>query len=355
MNSHDSKVALITGIAGQDGSYLAELLIEKGYTVHGIVRRHSNSANSLHRLKDVINSRSLRLHYGDVTDALAISNLVREVRPHEIYNLAAQSHVGVSFEIPAYTANVDGSGTLNILEAVRCNGLAEYTKIYQASTSELYGDVREVPQTEKTPFYPRSPYGVAKLYAYWITVNYREAYRMFACNGILFNHESPRRGEEFVTRKVTLAMAEIKLGVRQSLVMGNLSALRDWGHARDYVEMQYKMLQQSEPVDYVIATGRQYSVEHFIDCVGKAHDMVLRWEGEGLGRKAYWTNAPRHIDHPIVEVSTDFYRPAEVQTLLGDSSKAKSDLGWEATTTFEELVQEMATADFDLVRAKSGL
>ncbi|MBE9172109.1 GDP-mannose 4,6-dehydratase [Cyanobium sp. LEGE 06143] len=340
------KTALITGISGQDGSYLAELLLEKGYVVHGIKRRASslNTQRIDHLYQDPHESDPrLVLHYGDLTDSTNLIRIVQQVQPDEIYNLGAQSHVAVSFESPEYTANSDALGTLRILEAVRILGLTNKTRIYQASTSELYGLVQEIPQKETTPFYPRSPYGVAKLYAYWITVNYREAYGMYACNGILFNHESPRRGETFVTRKITRGLARIDAGLDDCLFMGNLDSLRDWGHARDYVEMQWRMLQQeSPPEDFVIATGRQESVRRFIELTAAQLGWGgIEWSGEGLeeqGRRA-------GSDEVVVRIDPRYFRPAEVETLLGDPTRAKEKLGWTPTTTLEELVAEMVATD----------
>ncbi len=348
-----SKTALITGITGQDGSYLAELLLEKGYQVHGIKRRASsfNTDRIDHLYQDPHERDSsgisprLTLHYGDLTDSTNLIRIIQQVRPDEIYNLGAQSHVAVSFESPEYTANSDALGTLRILEAVRILGLIETTRIYQASTSELYGLVQEIPQKESTPFYPRSPYGVAKLYAYWITVNYREAYGMYACNGILFNHESPRRGETFVTRKITRGLARIDAGLDECLFMGNLDSLRDWGHARDYVEMQWRMLQQEgPPEDFVIATGRQETVRRFIELTA----MELRWGGivwSGEGIEEIGTRAGS--GEVVVRIDPRYFRPAEVETLLGDPSKAQRKLGWTPTTTLEELVAEMVAADVE--------
>lgn len=340
-----NKTALITGITGQDGSYLAELLLEKGYEVHGIKRRSSsfNTERIDHLYQDPHEPNPrLVLHYGDLTDSTNLIRIIQQVKPDEIYNLGAQSHVAVSFESPEYTANSDALGTLRILEAVRILGLIDQTRIYQASTSELYGLVQEIPQKESTPFYPRSPYGVAKLYAYWITVNYRESYGMYACNGILFNHESPRRGETFVTRKITRGLARIDAGLDQCLYMGNLDSLRDWGHARDYVEMQWRMLQQEQPEDFVIATGRQESVRRFIELSAQQLGWgAITWQGEGIGEVG------RRGDNGDVVVRIDprYFRPAEVETLLGDPSKAHSRLGWTPTTTLEELVAEMVAAD----------
>jgi GDPmannose 4,6-dehydratase len=350
--SGTAKTALITGITGQDGSYLAELLLEKGYAVHGIKRRASsfNTSRIDHLYQDPHEQDPrLVLHYGDLTDSTNLIRIIQQVQPDEIYNLGAQSHVAVSFEAPEYTANSDALGTLRILEAVRMLGLTEKTRIYQASTSELYGLVQEIPQKETTPFYPRSPYGVAKLYAYWITVNYREAYGMYACNGILFNHESPRRGETFVTRKITRGLARIDAGLDQCLFMGNLDSLRDWGHARDYVEMQWRMLQQETPEDFVIATGRQETVRRFIELAaeqlgwGSGSGPAIQWDGSGLeevGRRA-------DTGAVVVQIDPRYFRPAEVETLLGDPTKAKDKLGWTPTTTLEELVAEMVAADKD--------
>lgn len=339
------KRALITGITGQDGSYLAELLLEKGYEVHGIKRRTSlfNTARIDHLYHDPFEKGvDLTLHHGDMTDSVSLMRIVQQVQPDEIYNLAAQSHVAVSFEEPEYTANSDAIGTLRLLEAIRILDLTEKTRFYQASTSELYGLVQETPQKETTPFYPRSPYAVAKLYAHWITVNYREAYDMYACSGILFNHESPVRGETFVTRKITMAMARIKLGMQKCLYLGNLNALRDWGHARDYVEMQWRMLQQDTPKDYVIATGVQYSVREFVNETAKNLDMKIRWEGEGVNEQGF----DEATGKCVVAVSERYYRPAEVETLLGDPSKAQKELGWVPETSFETLVKEMVASDF---------
>jgi len=338
-----SKVALITGITGQDGAYLAEFLLAKGYTVHGIKRRTSlfNTDRIDHLYQDPhVSNRNFILHYGDMTDSSSLVRIIQQVQPDEIYNLAAQSHVAVSFEEPEYTANSDALGALRMLEAIRILGLEKKSRFYQASTSEMYGLVREVPQKETTPFYPRSPYGVAKLYAYWITVNYREAYGMFACNGILFNHESPIRGETFVTRKITRALARIKLGLQDCLYLGNLDARRDWGHARDYVEAEWLMLQQPLPEDFVIATGIQHSVREFVDLAARKLDMRFKWSGKGLDEKAV-------DDTGRVRVAVDprYFRPAEVDTLLGDPSKANSKLGWSARVSFEQLVEEMAGED----------
>ncbi len=338
------KKALITGITGQDGAYLAEFLLAKGYEVHGIKRRASsfNTQRIDHLYTDPHEQEvRFRLHYGDLTDATNLIRIIQEVQPDEIYNLAAQSHVMVSFETPEYTANADALGALRLLEAIRILGLKEKSRFYQASTSELYGKVRETPQTEATPFYPRSPYGVAKLYGYWITVNYREAYGFFACNGILFNHESPIRGETFVTRKVTRALARIKTGLQEMLFIGNLDARRDWGHARDYVRMMWMMLQQPGPEDYVIATGRQHSVRELIETAASRLDLSIRWEGKGVEEKGVNVATGK----PMVAIDARYFRPAEVDTLLGDPSKARSKLGWEPRISFEELVAEMVAAD----------
>ena len=340
-----AKIALITGITGQDGSYLAELLLEKGYEVHGIKRRASsfNTSRIDHLYQDPHEeSPQLVLHYGDLTDSSNLIRIIQQVQPDEIYNLGAQSHVAVSFEAPEYTANCDALGTLRILEAVRMLGLTQKTRIYQASTSELYGLVQETPQRESTPFYPRSPYGVAKLYGYWITVNYRESYGMYCCNGLLFNHESPRRGETFVTRKITRGLARIDAGLEDCLYMGNLDSLRDWGHARDYVEMQWRMLQQDSPEDFVIATGRQESVRRFIELSATALGWGgITWDGTGLDEIGRRTDT----NEVVVRIDPRYFRPAEVETLLGDPSKAHSKLGWTPTTTLEELVKEMIDHD----------
>ena len=359
------KRALITGVTGQDGAYLAEFLLEKGYEVHGIKRRASsfNTDRIDHLYQDPHESdRRFVLHYGDLTDSTNLIRVIQEVQPHEIYNLAAQSHVAVSFETPEYTANTDALGTLRLLEAIRILGLEDKTRFYQASSSELYGKVKEVPQTETTPFYPRSPYGAAKLYAYWITVNYREAYGMFACNGILFNHESPVRGETFVSRKITRALARIKVGLQNRLYLGNLDAKRDWGHARDYVEMQWLMLQQDEPDDYVIATGVQHSVREFVDAAARELGMVLRWDGAGVDQNGI----VKSIDHSvaktqsaviksespsvnegdvIVSIDPRYFRPTEVDALLGDPAKAKQKLGWTPKVSFDQLIAEMVAED----------
>ncbi len=342
-----AKVALITGVTGQDGAYLAEFLLAKGYIVHGIKRRASlfNTARIDHLYKDPhIDGVRFFLHHGDLTDSSNLMRIIQETQPDEIYNLAAQSHVAVSFESPEYTADVDGMGTLRILEAIRILGMEKKTKFYQASTSELYGLVQEIPQKETTPFYPRSPYAVAKLYAYWITVNYREAYGIYACNGILFNHESPLRGENFVTRKITRALARIKLDLQDCLYLGNLDALRDWGHAKDYIEMQWLMLQQEVPDDFVIATGVQYSVRDFVNVAAKILGMKIDWQGEGVNEKGYLGS------RCIVQVDARYFRPTEVETLLGDPSKAKKMLGWAPKISFDELVSEMVKEDYKIAQ-----
>ena len=367
-----AKVALITGITGQDGAYLAEFLLRKGYVVHGVKRRSSlfNTSRIDHIYQDPhVENRNFILHYGDLTDSSNLIRIIQQVQPDEIYNLAAQSHVGVSFETPEYTANVDALGALRLLEAIRILGLQEKTRFYQASTSELYGQVQEIPQKETTPFYPRSPYAVAKLYAYWITVNYREAYGMYACNGILFNHESPIRGETFVTRKITRAVARLALGLQDCLWLGNLNARRDWGHARDYVEMQWLMLQQEHPEDFVIASGRQFSVRQMVDEAAGVVGVKLRWQGEGaeevgvvdsvtpdgLGGPPKDENAspgsPALVPGAvIVRIDPRYYRPTEVETLLGDASKAREKLGWTPKTSFAELVREMVLFDLEEAR-----
>ena len=338
-----TKVALITGVTGQDGAYLAEFLLNKGYEVHGIKRRTSlfNTDRIDHLYQDPHESnRRFVLHHGDMTDSSSLIRIIQQTQPDEIYNLAAQSHVAVSFEEPEYTANSDALGALRVLEAIRILGLEKKSRFYQASTSELYGLVQETPQKETTPFYPRSPYAVAKLYAYWITVNYREAYGMYACNGILFNHESPSRGETFVTRKITRALARIKLGLQECLYLGNMDAKRDWGHARDYVEMQWLMLQQDQPDDFVIATGVQYSVRDFVDAAARELGISITWSGSGVDEKGYDVHGKC-----IVSVDPRYFRPTEVESLLGDASKAKRVLGWSPTTTFDELVAEMVRED----------
>ena len=340
------KKALITGITGQDGAYLAELLLEKGYEVHGIKRRASlfNTHRIDHLYKDPhAPDRRMILHYGDLTDGTNLIRILQQVQPDEVYNLGAQSHVQVSFDSPEYTADVDGLGTMRLLEGIRLLGLEKKTRFYQASTSELYGLVRETPQTEKTPFYPRSPYACAKLYAYWITVNYREAYGIFACNGILFNHESPTRGETFVTRKITRALARIYLGLQDCLYLGNIDSLRDWGHAGDYVKMQWLMLQQDEPDDFVIATGEQHSVREFVEVAARELGIAIKWEGSGINEKGI---NPAN-EKTLVAVDPTYFRPTEVDTLLGDPTKAKEKLGWEPKITFEELVTEMVREDLE--------
>ena len=342
-----TKKALITGITGQDGSYLAEFLLDKGYEVHGLKRRTSifNTDRIDHLINsDLINKRFF-YHHADMTDSSSLFHLVNSIRPDEIYNLAAQSHVGVSFEEPEYTANADGIGVLRLLEAIRSSNLIENTKFYQASTSELFGKVAEIPQKETTPFYPRSPYAVAKLYAYWITINYREAYNMFACNGILFNHESPFRGETFVTRKITKALTKISLGSKEILSLGNMDSKRDWGHARDYIEMQWLMLQNDHPKDYVIATGIQYSVREFVSMAAERLDMKITWDGKGVDEKGYDQSGKL-----VVNVNQDYFRPTEVETLLGDSTLAKTDLNWEPKTSLEEMLDEMIEHDLQLAR-----
>lgn len=364
-----SKVALITGITGQDGSYLAELLLGKGYLVHGIKRRSSslNTQRIDHIYQDPhVDHRNLILHYGDLSDSSNLTRIISECQPDEIYNLGAQSHVAVSFDAPEYTADVDALGALRLLEAIRFLGLEEKTRYYQASTSELYGLVQESPQSETTPFHPRSPYGVAKLYAYWISVNYREAYGIYACNGILFNHESPRRGETFVTRKITRGLSNIVLGIDQCLFLGNLDSQRDWGHARDYVEMQYLMLQQETPEDYVIATGQQMSVREFVTTAADYLGITLGWQGDGIDEQAIVVDIqPTEIDRNvtpalsrgdvIVRVDPGYYRPAEVETLLGDASRARKALGWVPRTTVAEMIQEMLANDLDKARQNALL
>lgn len=348
-----TKVALITGITGQDGAYLAEFLLSKGYEVHGIKRRTSlfNTDRIDHLFKDPHEKNvKLFLHHGDMTDSSSLMRIIQKVQPDEVYNLAAQSHVQVSFEEPEYTANSDGLGALRILEAIRILGLEKKSKFYQASTSELYGLVQEIPQRETTPFYPRSPYAVAKLYAYWITVNYREAYGLYACNGILFNHESPLRGETFVTRKITRGLARIKLGLDKCLYLGNMDAKRDWGHAKDYVEMQWLMLQQDNPEDFVIATGQQFTVREFVKRSAEILEMKLRWEGSGIDEKAYDENG-----NVVVCVDPKYFRPAEVETLLGDATKAREKLGWTPKISFDDLVKEMALADLELTKREVKL
>ena len=341
------KKALIFGITGQDGSYLAEFLLKKKYKVHGVKRKSSslNTDRINHIYKD--NSKNFFLHYGDLTDAISINRLINLIKPDEIYNLAAQSHVAVSFIIPNYTANVDALGCLNILEAIKSSGLIKKIKFYQAGTSEMFGKVRENPQSEKTPFYPRSPYGVSKVFSHWMTINYRESYNMFACNGILFNHESPRRGETFVTRKITIGLAKIKLGLEKKLTLGNISAKRDWGHAKDYVEAQWLILQQKKPDDFVIATGKQFSVKHFINIVAKELKMKIIWRGTGINEKAYDKK-----NNVIIECSKKYFRPSEVQTLLGSPLKARRILKWKPKISIETLAKEMVQNDIKLLSSK---
>lgn len=346
MNMNKSKIALVTGITGQDGSYLAEFLISKGYIVHGIKRRSSsfNTDRIDNLYESTKNSGNFYLHYGDLTDSTNLIRIIQDVQPDEIYNLGAQSHVMVSFETPEYTANADGIGTLRILEAIRILGLTKKTKFYQASTSEMFGLVQEVPQNEKTPFYPRSPYGVAKLYSHWITVNYREAYGIFACSGILFNHESPVRGETFVTRKITQAVAKIKLGIQDKLLVGNLDAERDWGHAKDYVEGMWLMMQQETPEDYVLSTGRKISVRDFCSMAFKYLDIEIKWVGRGKDEVGVDING-----NVIIEIDSEYFRPTEVDQLLGDSTKAKVNLGWVPKYTVEDLCKEMVLSDYDKI------
>ncbi len=337
------KIALIFGVTGQDGAYLSELLIKKGYNVHGVKRRSSsfNTGRVDHIYQDPFEKkRNFFLHYGDVTDAISVSSLIKKIKPHEIYNLAAQSHVSVSFEVPEYTANADAIGALRILEAIKFHGFEKSTKFYQAGTSEMFGKVREIPQTEKTPFYPRSPYGVAKVYAHWITVNYREAYGIFACNGILFNHESPVRGETFVTRKIVIGLCKIKLKKQKTLYLGNLYAKRDWGHAKDYVEAMWKMLQRKTPTDYVISTGKQHTVKQFVNLVLQELNIKFRWKGKGLNEKCF-------DDHGncIVACNKEYFRPLEVDTLLGNSKKARKELRWKPKSSIHTLVKEMVNFD----------
>ncbi len=337
------KTALIFGVTGQDGSYLSSFLIKKGYLVHGIKRRSSslNTSRIDHIYQDPFEkNRNFFLHYGDVTDAISVSSLIKKIKPNEIYNLAAQSHVSVSFEVPEYTANADAIGALRILEAIKFHGFQKITKFYQAGTSEMYGKVREVPQSEKTPFYPRSPYGVAKVYAHWITINYREAYNIFSCNGILFNHESPVRGETFVTRKVVIGLCKIKLKKQKILYLGNINAKRDWGHARDYVEAMWKMLQQKKPSDYVISTGKQYTVKEFVNLVLRELNIKFIWKGNGINEKCFDESG-----NCIVACNKEYFRPLEVDTLLGDSRKARRELNWKPKTTIKELVSEMVEYD----------
>jgi len=343
------KTALIFGVTGQDGSYLAEFLLKKKYKVHGI-KRKSSSYNT-NRIDHIIESdKNFILHYGDLTDPIMIMNLINKIKPNEIYNLAAQSHVAVSFNLPEYTANVDALGCLRILEAIKSSNLIKKTKFYQAGTSEMFGRVQEVPQTEKTKFYPRSPYGVSKVFSHWMTINYREAYGMFACNGILFNHESPRRGETFVTKKVTMALCKIKLGLQKKLILGNLNAKRDWGHAKDYVEAQWLILQQRNPDDYVIATEKNYSVKQFIDMCAKYLNIKLKWTGNGIDTKAFDQNG-----NCIISCSKKYYRPTEVDTLLGNSSKAKKKLKWKPKISFQNLVKEMIDYDYNKLKKKNSV
>ena len=346
------KIALITGITGQDGSYLAEFLLDKGYEVHGIKRRSSsfNTDRIDHLYQDPHETgRKFILHYGDLSDSMSLVRIIQKIQPDEIYNLGAQSHVAVSFETPEYTADTVGLGALRMLEAIRISGLEKKTRYYQASSSELYGEVRETPQKETTPFYPRSPYAAAKLYAYWITINYREAYGIFACNGILFNHESPVRGETFVTRKITRALSRISLGLQETLYLGNLNAKRDWGHAKDYVEMQWLMLQQEEPDDFCIATGLQFSVRDFVNFAWGHLGKIIRWEGEGIDEKGY----DSETGNLLVVVDSRYFRPTEVEALLGDPSKAREKLGWKPKITFEEMVHEMMENDINISKRDS--
>ena len=341
------KIALIFGITGQDGSYLAELLIKKGYLVHGVKRRSSslNTGRIDHIYQDPFEKkRVFFLHYGDVTDAISVSTLIKKIKPNEIYNLAAQSHVSVSFEVPEYTANADALGALRILEAIKFHGYEKYTKFYQAGTSEMFGKVKEIPQNENTPFYPRSPYGVAKVYAHWITINYREAYNIFACNGILFNHESPVRGETFVTRKIVIALCNIKNKKQKILYLGNIDAKRDWGHARDYVEAMWKMMQKKKPSDYIIATGKQYSVKTFVNFVLDELSIKYLWKGSGINSKCYDTDG-----NCIVKCDKEYFRPLEVDTLLGDASKAKKELNWKPKTDIKTLVKEMVSSELKIL------
>ncbi len=337
------KIALIFGITGQDGSYLSELLIKKGYIVHGVKRRSSslNTGRVDHLYQDPhVKKRNFILHYGDITDSLSVSTLIKEIQPNEIYNLAAQSHVAVSFEVPEYTANADAIGALRILEAIKFHGFEKKTKFYQAGTSEMFGKVKEIPQNENTPFYPRSPYGVAKVYAHWITVNYREAYKIFACNGILFNHESPVRGETFVTRKIVSALCKIKMGLQKKLYLGNLEAKRDWGHAKDYVEAMWKMLQKKNPSDYVISTGKQYTVKQFVNLTLKELRIKYLWKGKGINSKCYDT-----YGNCIISCDEEYYRPLEVDTLLGNSNKARRELKWKPKISLKNLIKEMVNSE----------
>jgi len=350
----NNKIALITGVTGQDGAYLSEFLLEKGYEVHGIKRRSSsfNTERIDHLYQEPhVFERNFILHYGDLSDSMSLVRIIQEVQPDEIYNLGAQSHVAVSFESPEYTADTVGLGALRILDAIRVLGLEKKTRFYQAATSELFGSVQEVPQKETTPFYPRSPYAVAKLFAYWITINYREAYNIYACNGILFNHESPVRGETFVTRKITSALAKISLGLQQTLYLGNLDAKRDWGHAKDYVEMQWLMLQQEKPEDFVIATGKQYSVRQFIEFAADYVGIKIEWKGKGINEVGYWSNisSPKS-SFPIIKVDKRYFRPTEVETLLGDATKAIDRLGWTPKITLKEMIQEMMENDLNIAK-----
>lgn len=353
----DRKVALITGVTGQDGAYLAEFLLDKDYEVHGIKRRTSlfNTDRIDHLYQDPHEAdRSFVLHHGDMTDSSSLMHIIQKTKPDEIYNLAAQSHVAVSFEEPEYTANSDALGALRILEAIRILGLEDKTRFYQASTSELYGKVHEIPQNESTAFYPRSPYAVAKLYAYWITINYREAYGIYACNGILFNHESPIRGETFVTRKITRALARIKLGLQNTLYLGNLDAKRDWGHARDYVKMMWLMLQQEQPEDFVVATGKQYSVRDFVNAAASELEMKIYWEGRGIEEKGYVDNDQSvKSGCPVIAIDPRYFRPTEVDTLLGDAERARQTLGWAPETSFRQLVAEMIFEDYEVAKRDS--
>ena len=343
------KIALIFGITGQDGSYLADLLIKKKYKVHGIIRRSSsfNTGRIDHlRQEQQQKNKKMTLHYGDITDAISVSSLIKKIKPHEIYNLAAQSHVSVSFEVPEYTINADGVGALRILEAIKAHGLQKVTKFYQAGTSEMFGKVQEIPQNEKTPFYPRSPYGTAKLYAHWITINYREAYNMFACNGILFNHESPVRGETFVTKKIISALCKIKFGIQKKLYLGNLEAKRDWGHAKDYVLAMWMMLQRKTPSDYVIATGKQYSVMQFLNLTLRELNIKFQWRGKGVKSKCFDSKG-----NCIIECDKEYFRPLEVDTLLGDSTKARKELGWKPTIDIKMLIKEMITSELKNIKS----
>ncbi len=346
----NNKIALIFGITGQDGSYLADLLIKKNYKVHGIIRRSSsfNTGRIDHLYQErQQKNKKMTLHYGDVTDSISVSSLIKKIKPKEIYNLAAQSHVSVSFEVPEYTVNADGVGALRILEAIKAHGFQKVTKFYQAGTSEMFGKVQEIPQNEKTPFYPRSPYGTAKLYAHWITINYREAYNIFACNGILFNHESPVRGETFVTKKIVSALCKIKYGLQKKLYLGNLEAKRDWGHAKDYVLAMWLMMQRKTPSDYVISTGKQYTVKQFLNLTLKELNIKFKWKGQGIKSKCYDLKG-----NCIIECKKEYFRPLEVDTLLGDSTKAKKELGWKPTTSIKMLIKEMASSELKNIKKK---